>query len=228
MENFDLKKYLANNPLLIENFILRLKNERDEKLNTDLKINSKPTSFFGNSNEGWDVKDLQDIFKKAGLTVKGETQLELIDSSGKVIKTGQVFGYGTDNLPMIVPASKYQKSYDDNPFNPKNVSKKIQQYIENGFKGDLYLSNTKLTSLPNDLLKVGGNLGLGNVPITGLLNNFKVEKDLNLNNTSISSLPDDLQVGGDVILSNTPLSKKYTEEEIKQMVPGVKGAIKIK
>ena len=79
MENFDLKKYLANNPLLIENFILRLKNERDEKLNTDLKINSKPTSFFGNSNEGWDVKDLQDIFKKAGLTVKGETQLELID-----------------------------------------------------------------------------------------------------------------------------------------------------
>ena len=179
MENFDLKKYLANNPLLIVNFILRLKNERDEKLNTDLKINSKPTSFFGNSNEGWDVKDLQDIFKKAGLTVKGETQLELIDSSGKVIKTGQVFGYGTDNLPMIVPASKYQKSYDDNPFNPKNVSKKIQQYIENGFKGDLYLSNTKLTSLPNDLLKVGGNLGLGNVPITSLPNNFKVEKDKN-------------------------------------------------
>ena len=28
--------------------------------------------------------------------------------------------------------------------NPKNVSKRIQQYIENGFKGDLYLPNTKI------------------------------------------------------------------------------------
>lgn len=231
MENFDLKKYLANNPLLSESFILRLKNERDEKLNTDLKIDSKPTSFtnkIGNRNEGWDEKDLLNIFNKAGLIVKGETQLELIDSSGKVIKTGQISGYDKDGLPLISPANKNFKSYDDNPFNPKNVLKKIQQYIEDGFKGDLFLSNTKLTSLPNDLLKVGGNLDLGNVPITSLPNNFKVEKDLDLNNTSISSLPNDLQVGGDLILSNTPLSKKYTEEEIKQMVPGVKGTIKIK
>jgi len=228
MENFDLKKYLANNPLLTESFILRLKHERDEKLNTDIQIDSKPTSFIGNSNEGWDVEDLQDIFKKAGLRVSGETELELIDSSGKVIKTGQVFGYGKDNLPMISPASKYFKPYDDNPFNPKNVLKKIQQYIEDGFKGDLYLSNTKITSLPDNLLKIGGDLSLGNVPITSLPNNLKVEGDLSLINTRITSLPNDLQVGGDLELGSTPLSKKYTEEEIKQMVPGVKGTIKIK
>jgi len=228
MENFDLKKYLANNPLLTEGFILRLKHERDEKLNTDIQIDSKPTSFIGNSNEGWDVEDLQDIFKKAGLRVSGETELELIDSSGKVIKTGQVFGYGKDNLPMISPASKYFKPYDDNPFNPKNVLKKIQQYIEDGFKGDLYLSNTKITSLPDNLLKIGGDLSLGNVPITSLPNNLKVEGDLSLINTRITSLPNDLQVGGDLELGSTPLSKKYTEEEIKQMVPGVKGTIKIK
>jgi len=227
MENFDLKKYLANNPLLTEGFILRLKHERDEKLNTDIQIDSKPTSFIGNSNEGWDVEDLQDIFKKAGLRVSGETELELIDSSGKVIKTGQVFGY-KDNLPMISPASKYFKPYDDNPFNPKNVLKKIQQYIEDGFKGDLYLSNTKITSLPDNLLKIGGDLSLGNVPITSLPNNLKVEGDLSLINTRITSLPNDLQVGGDLELGSTPLSKKYTEEEIKQMVPGVKGTIKIK
>jgi hypothetical protein len=114
MENFDLKKYLANNPLLTEGFILRLKHERDEKLNTDIQIDSKPTSFIGNSNEGWDVEDLQDIFKKAGLRVSGETELELIDSSGKVIKTGRVFGYGKDNLPMISPASKYFKPMEKN------------------------------------------------------------------------------------------------------------------
>ena len=228
MKNFDLRKYLANNPLLTEGLILRLKHERDEKLNTDIQIDSKPTSFLGNSNEGWDVEDLQDIFKKAGLRVSGETHLELIDSSGKIIKTGQVFGYGTDNLPMIVPASKYQKSYDDNPKNPKNVSKRIQQYIENGFKGDLYLPNTKITSLPDNLLKIGGDFDLGNVPITSLPNNLKVEGDLTLINTRITSLPNDLQVGGDLFLGSTPLSKNYTEEEIKQMVPGVKGTIKIK
>jgi hypothetical protein len=228
MENFDLRKYLANNPLLTEGFILRLKHERDEKLNTDIQIDSKPTSFIGNSNEGWDVEDLQDIFKKAGLKVSGETELELIDSSGKVIKTGRVFGYDKDSLPMISPASKYFKPYDDNAFNPKNVLKKIQQYIEDGFKGDLSLNNTKITSLPDNLLKIGGDLSLGNVPITSLPNNLKVEGDLSLINTRITSLPNDLQVGGDLELGSTPLSKKYTEEEIKQMVPGVKGTIKIK
>ena len=228
MKNFDLRKYLANNPLLTEGLILRLKHERDEKLNTDIQIDSKPTSFIGNSNEGWDVEDLQDIFKKAGLRVSGETELELIDSSGKVIKTGRVFGYGKDNLPMISPASKYFKPYDDNPFNPKNVSKKIQQYVENGFKGDLSLDNTKITSLPDNLLKIGGDFSLGNVPITSLPNNLKVEGDLSLINTRITSLPNDLQVGGDLSLGSTPLSKNYTEEEIKQMVPGVKGTIKIK
>jgi hypothetical protein len=114
MKNFDLRKYLANNPLLTEGFILRLKHERDEKLNTDIPIDSKPTSFIGNSNEGWDVEDLQDIFKKAGLRVSGETELELIDSSGKIIKTGRVFGYGKDNLPMISPASKYFKPMEKN------------------------------------------------------------------------------------------------------------------
>ena len=71
-------------------------------------------------------------------------------------------------------------------------------------KGDLDLSNTKITSLPNNL-KVGGSLDLAYAPIT--------------------SLPDNLQVGGYLYLYNTPISEKYTEEEIKQMTPRVKGKI---
>jgi hypothetical protein len=39
------------------------------------------------------------------------------------------------------------------------IQKKIQQYIKGGNKGDLYLTNTKITSLPNDL-QVGGDLYL--------------------------------------------------------------------
>jgi hypothetical protein len=247
MENFDLKKYLANNPLLTENFILRLKNYQDEKLNTDIKINSKPTSLFGNDNEGWDVEDLQDIFKKAGLTVSGETELELIDSSGKVIKTGRVFGYDENRLPIITPAPQSFKSYEENPRHPKNIQNKIQQYIKDGFKGDLYLPNYPITSLPDDFkvggvldlgntkitslpdnLQVGKNLFLNNTKITSLPNNLQVGGDLDLQNTSVTSLPNDLKVGGDLKLQNTLFSKKYTEEEIRQMVPGVKGTIKVK
>lgn len=84
------------------------------------------------------------------------------------------------------------------------TQKKIKKYMVDGGKGDLDLSYTPITSLPNGL-KVGG--------------------DLNLDNTPITSLPNDLQVGRDLDLFNTPISKKYTKEQIKQMCPGVKGNI---
>jgi hypothetical protein len=38
-------------------------------------------------------------------------------------------------------------------------------------------------------------------------------------------LPNGLTVGGGLNLANTPISKKYSEEEIKKMVPGVKSNI---
>ena len=49
--------------------------------------------------------------------------------------------------------------------------------------------------------------------------------DLDLRYTPITSLPSDLKVGGYLDLSNTPLSKKYTKEEIRKIVPGIKGSI---
>jgi len=64
------------------------------------------------------------------------------------------------------------------------TQKKIQQYIKDGSKGDLDLSDTPITSLP-----------------------------------------DNLKVGGGLYLNDTPISKKYTEQEIRQMVPRVEGEI---
>ena len=84
------------------------------------------------------------------------------------------------------------------------TNKKIQQYIKDGSKGDLDLSNTPITSLPQGLT-VGGSLYLYN--------------------TKITSLPKDLKVGGYLDLHLTPLSQKYTVDQIKQMVPNVKGNI---
>ena len=124
------------------------------------------------------------------------------------------------------------------------TQKKIQQYIKDGSKGNLDLSETPITQLPNDL-KVGGNLNLYRTPITQLPDNLTVGGDLYLSGTSITQLPNDLKVGGyldlygipitqlpndlkvggNLNLKNTPLSKKYTKEQIKQMVPGVKGNI---
>jgi hypothetical protein len=49
--------------------------------------------------------------------------------------------------------------------------------------------------------------------------------NLDLRNTPITSLPDNLKVGRGLDLYNTPISKKYTKEEIQQMVPKVKGKI---
>ncbi len=124
------------------------------------------------------------------------------------------------------------------------TQKKIEQYIKDGGKGDLYLGNTPITSLPNGLtvggylylgntpitslpndLKVGGNLYLGNTPITSLPNGLTVGGYLYLKNTPITSLPNNLKVGNSLYLANTPIRKKYSEEEIKKMVPGVKGNI---
>jgi hypothetical protein len=54
-----------------------------------------------------------------------------------------------------------------------------------------------------------------------------VKRNLWLSNTEITSLPKDLEVKGDLRIYDTPVSENYTEDEIRQMVPGVKGDIKI-
>ncbi len=71
--------------------------------------------------------------------------------------------------------------------------------------GSLYLNNTPITSLP-DNLTVGGGLYLSNTPITTLPDNLTVGGDLNLSNTKITSLPDNISVGGSLYLSNTPIT----------------------
>jgi hypothetical protein len=125
------------------------------------------------------------------------------------------------------------------------IQKKIQQYIKDGSKGDLNLGNTPITSLPNNLsvggyldlyntkitslpnnLNVGGYLNLINTKITSLPDNLSVGGDLDLYNTKITSLPNNLSVGGYLDLRNTPLSKKYTKEQIKQMIEDNGGYVK--
>jgi len=104
------------------------------------------------------------------------------------------------------------------------TQKKIQQYIKNGSKGDLDLSSTIITSLPNNLT-VTGNLDLRGSKIKSLPDNLTVVGYLDLVYTPIKSLPNNLTVRNHLNLYGTPISKKYSIKQIKQMVPNVKGDI---
>ena len=83
--------------------------------------------------------------------------------------------------------------------------------------GNLNLRYTPIESLGN-LTSVGGNLYLYNTPIKSLGNLTSVGGDLYLKYTPIESLGNLQSVGGYLNLQKTPISKKYSEEEIRQMV----------
>jgi hypothetical protein len=73
----------------------------------------------------------------------------------------------------------------------------LPQGLEVG--GTLDLSFTRITSLPQDL-KVGHNLWLSGTPITSLPRGLIVGGTINLTSTPITSLPQGLVVGGDLLL----------------------------
>jgi hypothetical protein len=83
--------------------------------------------------------------------------------------------------------------------------------------GYLYLRETNITSL-GELQSVGGYLDLYGTNITSLGELQSVGGSLNLSGTNIESLGELQSVGGNLYLSGTPLSKKYTKEEIRQMI----------
>ena len=114
-------------------------------------------------------------------------------------------------------------------------------------KGNVYLADKKtLTKLPNDLhvdgylvlkgctkliklpdkLYVGGRLTLRKCrQLTKLPDNLHVDSYLDLDNSGIINIPNNLYVGGDLYISNTPLAKKYTHEEIREMIKSKGGTV---
>jgi hypothetical protein len=128
----------------------------------------------------------------------------------------------------------------------RRINDKIQEYIKNGSEGNLVLRRSPIQFLPRNLTKVGGSLDLmysqieklpDNLMVNGYLdlefcknieslpNGLKVKGSLDLRFTNITSLPSDLEVGGDLALYRTPIANRYTKEQIREMVPGVKGGI---
>ena len=109
-----------------------------------------------------------------------------------------------ESIDLTNHKPKYTKE-DKQAHLKKLAYKKIQDYIDNGSRGDLILTNTPITSLPNNL-KVGRGLYLSSTPIASLPDNLQVGGSLDLPNTQITSLPDNLEVNGYLDLSNTPIT----------------------
>jgi hypothetical protein len=104
--------------------------------------------------------------------------------------------------------------------------------------GFLDLFKTKIKELPPNLRWVDGFLDLYDTPIQSLPNNLTVKEKLRLSfcknikrlpnglkvgelvltSTNIDELPSDLQIVGNLEIQNTPIAKKYTEEELRAMI----------
>ncbi len=123
--------------------------------------------------------------------------------------------------PLDILHSRRNKMEREKNYNIA-IQKQLQKYIADGSKGDLYLDRMPIKYLPDNLKTVGGNLFLRSSKIVKLPDNLTVNGNLDLKNTPIKALPDNLTVGGSLNLYNTPLSRKYTKEQLKQMLPGVK------
>ena len=232
MDNFDLKKYLAEGRLLREEMELEFFN------------NDEDVALIANSGEyEAEIKDGKVSFSVVYEDEDDRDGMEFDEDNWKsILGPNHAFVEIANEIPTEVEAIddyvmitvnledlKGIVSLENKILVPNSLiatQKRIQQYMKDGGKGNLNLSDTPITSLPNNL-KVGGDLYLENTPITSLPDNLQVDGDLDLNNSSITSLPNDLKVGWGLYLEDTPLSKKYSKEEIEKMIPGVKGEIEI-
>jgi len=97
-------------------------------------------------------------------------------------------------------------------------------------KGTKTPLKVKFIYAPNELtdedLNVEEYLDLSDTKITSLPNNLKAGGGLDLSDTKITSLPDNLEVVRSLFLENTPLAEKYTKEEIRKMIEDKGGYVK--
>jgi hypothetical protein len=88
-------------------------------------------------------------------------------------------------------------------------------------------AKSPLEQIP-DNLTVNGYLFIRGSSVKELPKGLHVKELLNILETEIETLPTDLKVDDVLIATYTPLAKKYTEKQIKQMCPGIQGSVILK
>ena len=249
--NDKIQEYVKNGSegdLILRNSPIKFLPRNLTKVGGDLnlmhsQIEKLPDNFTVNGILDLDsCKNLQSL--PNGLKVKGS--LDLRDTNITFLPSDLEFG--TNLKLMRSPIEKLPDNLIVNGDLWLDYCKNIQS-LPNGLKvkDTLDLRNTNITFLPTDI-QVGKNLILmysqieklpDNFTVNGALdldscenltslpNGLKVKDGLDLQNTNITSLPSDLEVGGDLILKNTPIADMRSEDQIRYMVPGVKGNFKL-
>ena len=164
------------------------------------------------------VKQIKHMIKSEGFTTAEEasefmynfmvekpTTKQEVKSISDIIHSSQI---QTKNEPKVKDESQ---PIEDRGF------QELEKYIKNGSKGNLLISSSKITDLGN-LKKVRGNLDIifGDIVSLGKLES--VDGYLHVYGTKFNSFGNLKHVGGNLYIKGTPLSKKYSEEEIRQMV----------
>lgn len=98
---------------------------------------------------------------------------------------------------------------------PESEIKSLGNLVSVG--GDLNLYESNIKSL-GDLVSVGGYLDLSETNVESLGNLTSVGGHLDLSVTDVKSLGNLTSVGDYLDLRYTPLTKKYTKDEIRSMV----------
>jgi hypothetical protein len=137
--------------------------------------------------------------------VEKPTTKQEVKSISDVIHSSQT---QTNNTPKIKDNS--------HPADDQGL-RKIDEYIKNGSKGNLDLTSYVITTLGN-LKKVGGNLDIYSHNIVSLGKLESVDGYLHVYGTKFDSIGNLKHVGGNLYIKGTPLMRRYSEEQIRQMV----------
>ena len=116
------------------------------------------------------------------------------------------------NDVLKIPFAAFNNNWDDLQLFLKHRGNPPYMITDN-----LNLYESKVETLGN-LTSVGGNLDLSYSEIKSLGNLTSVGGTLNLRYCEIEDFGNLTSVGGNLILRNTPLSEKYTREEIRSMI----------
>ena len=118
--------------------------------------------------------------------------------------------------------TQYRYEVDLDLYDCEQLTKLPNDLYVDGWLGLVHCQ--QLTKLP-DKLYVGKTLSITKTNIKELPDNLYVGGNLFLIGTSIEELPNNLYVGRNLFIGNTPLAKKYTDEEIYEIVTSTGGEI---
>ena len=119
------------------------------------------------------------------------------------------------SLPKNLTVQMLEAKYSELTTLPGDLQ--VTRYID--------LTDSEIKSLPENF-STNAFMGLNGTSIKSLPNNLTVNNDVSLNGSLINSIPKNLQISGYLDLRNTPISKKYTKDEIRKLIEKNGGSVK--